>query len=150
MTEWVHLQLLVTPNGMRGQHLRLIQAMETYGNLWSISMFGSHASLTLCGARETERSTQLSGYRGENRSGAARTWMGGWGCLAADEQLLPAGSPLPLVTLFNFHFIKGWWIGNPGPEHKRMQASAHKSSAGNTNGNSWGNYGGNNVPCDEL
>ena len=64
MTEWVHLQLLVTTNGMRVRHLRLIQATETYGNLWSISMLGSHASLTLCGALETERSTQSSGYRG--------------------------------------------------------------------------------------
>lgn len=58
----VQLQLLVVANEMCDCFLRLIQAMETYGHLWSISKFGSHASLTSHGALELERGAPSLGY----------------------------------------------------------------------------------------
>lgn len=71
----LQLHLLLVANEMCDCFfLRLIQAMETYGHLWSISMFGSHASLTSRSAVELERGARSLGDGGEV-IGRVRAWM---------------------------------------------------------------------------
>lgn len=82
--------------------LRLIQATETYGHLWSISMFGSYASLTSHSALELERSAWSLGY-GREAIRSMQALMQRWGCWAVGERLFSAGNLFPLVTLFQFH-----------------------------------------------
>lgn len=57
----------------------------------------------------------------EEKGSRECSWKGGWGCWAAGEHLVPAGSWFPLVTFFHFHSGNDWWIGNWGPA--RIEAS---------------------------
>ena len=126
MTIWVHLQLLVLANEMHDSVCDWYRPWRRISGpflcsaamrLWHHVEHWKWNEKPSCSGRRD----QYSWLTEEKRSGEGRR-MGGWKCWAAGEHLLPAGSQLPPVTLFQFHRINGWWIGNCNTR-TRMEAS---------------------------